>query len=285
MPTRKEKGLNSNIPKLGVIAGAGIIPVDLLYACQLQDIETVSIGIKGSTDCLTPDFWSRVGTSAKTLKIFQDQNIKDIVMIGAVKRPNFFEFWPDWVTAKFFFKAWMKSFGDDSLLSAMRAELESMGFRIHGIQKFLPELLMPEGLICGKLPTDLQGLDIQLGLKASQELGRQDIGQAVIVKNGQVIGCEDKKGTSALIRKYGREGAILVKSCKPQQDKDLDLPTIGPETVKLCAGMGMAGIIAQAGHSLLVEKKFVEKIAGTHGIFVMGVTIDPIKHKETDDKK
>lgn len=277
MPTRKENGLKHNISKLGVIAGGGVIPSQLLAACKSQNIQTSIIGIKGSTDHVSPDFWARIGTSGKTIRWLKAQGIKDIVMIGAVKRPEFFDLWPDWFTAKFFFIAWLKSFGDNSLLFAMRQTLESMGFKIHGIQKFLPELLMAEGQIGKESPTKPQWRDIQLGVKESQLLGQQDIGQAVIVKNGQVIGREDKKGTSHLISTYGEAGAILVKSCKPQQDRDLDLPTIGQETAELCAKAGMAGIIGQASHTLLVDKEFVKAIADSHGIFVVGVTIDAVK--------
>jgi DUF1009 family protein len=148
-----------------------------------------------------------------------------------------------------------------------------MGFRLHGVHKFLPELLMPEGLVAGALPTQSQQKDIQIGLEASQDLGRQDIGQAVLVKNGKIIGREDKNGTSALIKRHGEEGALLVKTCKPQQDTDLDLPTIGPNTVELCRDKKMAGIIGQAQHTLLVEREQVKSLANEAGLFVMGVTL------------
>ncbi|HPF78594.1 MAG TPA: UDP-2,3-diacylglucosamine diphosphatase LpxI [Alphaproteobacteria bacterium] len=277
MPTRKEDGLTSQIPTLGIIAGSGVIPAQLAEACKAQGMNFRIIGLTDNTDKIIPDFWTRIGTSAKTIRYLKENDIHDLVLIGAVKRPGLFDLWPDWFTFKFFLKVWFNSMGDNSLLESARTLLESMGFKLHGIQKFMPELLMPEGLAGNFSPEERQWLDIQIGLKESQELGAQDIGQAVIIKNGQILGREDKKGTSTLIRKYGQQGAILVKTCKPQQDKDLDLPTIGPDTARLCAQAGMAGIVGQAGQTLLVERDLVKNIADDHAMFVIGVTLDAKK--------
>jgi DUF1009 family protein len=270
MPAREKISVN----KLTMIAGGGILPAQLYQVCLEQGIDVSVIGFKGYTDQVTPDYWGRIGASGKIFNFLKSQNTTDIVMIGAIKRPSVFDLWPDWVTLKFFVRAWFNSFGDSGLLSAARDELESMGFKLHGIHKFLPDLLMAEGLLGCHVPKAGHQIDMQVGILAARKLGTQDKGQAVIVKDGKVIACEDKRGTSALIKKYGCEGAILVKMCKPQQDKDLDLPTIGPQTVELCAQKNMAGIVGQAGNSLLVESDVARQLADDNGLFVMGVTID-----------
>lgn len=272
MSAREKVSLTTSIPKLGIIAGGGLIPRQLQQACANQNIQTVTIGIKGATDHVSPDFWTRIGTSGKTLAWLEKENIKDVVFIGAVKRPSLMNLWPDWETAKFFFKIWFKSLGDNTLLCAVREELAKRGVTVHGVHKFLPELLTPEGVIGNHVPKSGDQVTIQLGIQQARKLGLEDLGQAVIMKGREVIAREDSKGTSALIRKHGCEGALLVKTCKPQQDRDLDLPTIGPETVKLCAEKKMSGIVAQAGASLLVERQEVVRIADANGIFVIGVT-------------
>ena len=273
MSAGKEKSLTPPIEKLGIIAGGGVIPAKLVKACADQNIYPVVVGLRGHTQSVAPDYWGRIGSAGKIIRFYKRQNIHDIVLIGSVKRPGIFDLWPDWITLKFFLKAWLKSFGDNDLLKSARQELEKMGFHLHGVHKFLPDLLMPEGLIAGTLPTPSQQKDIQIGLQASQDLGRQDIGQAVIVKEGKIIGREDKKGTSALIKRHGVQGALLVKTCKPQQDKDLDLPTIGPKTVELCRDKKMAGIIGQAQNTLLVEREQVKSLANQAGLFVVGGTL------------
>jgi hypothetical protein len=273
MSAREKISLNPSVSRLGIIAGSGVLPARLVEACEEQGIDYKIIGLGKETDCVTPDLHSRIGSSGKTLRYLREQGIHDVVLIGAVKRPNLFNVWPDWFSFKFFFRVLFKSMGDSSLLDAARQLLEGEGLIIHGVHEFLPELLLQEGVIGAHAPPDKYQLDIQLGLKESQELGRHDIGQAVIVKDGQVIGREDKRGTSALIKAHGTAGAILVKTCKPQQDRNLDLPTIGPETARLCAERKMAGIVGQAGETLLVEREKTARIADANGLFLMGVTI------------
>ncbi len=274
MSAGTEKSLIPEIKKLGIVAGSGGIPKQLIDACKAQNIQTYVIGIKGQTDHVVPDSWGRIGTAGKMIRDFKSQNLSDLIFIGGVKRPTIFDLWPDWFTFKFFLKVWLNSFGDNSLLEAMRQELEFQNFRIHGVHKYLPELLMTKGCISHLHPSEKLKADIKIGIQDSQSLGLADIGQAVIVKDGTVIAREDKKGTSAMIMRHGVEGAILVKTCKPQQDKDLDLPTIGPNTVQLCADKKMAGIVGHAGYSLLVDKDLAVKIADENNLFLIGVTID-----------
>ena len=132
MPTRKE----ISIEKLGIIAGGGELPRQLAEACQAQGIKPVIVGFEGETDQVTPDYWGCIGSSLKTIAFLKEQNVRDLVMIGAIKRPSLFDLWPDWETFKFFIKAWLNSFGDDSLLSAARQELEARGFTLHGAHEF-----------------------------------------------------------------------------------------------------------------------------------------------------
>lgn len=274
MPTREEISLKPSVKKLAIFAGKGVLPYQLFQTCQDQNIDCRVIGFTGFTDHVHPDFWTRIGTSAKTLQYLHAENIDGIVMIGAIKRPGFFDLLPDWQTFKFFLKIWLNSFGDSGLLSAARETLEGEGFKLFGVHEFMPEILMSEGVLGVHQPRAGHQIDIQIGLRASRELGEQDIGQAVLVKEGQVIAREDSKGTNAMIKKYGCEGALLVKTKKPQQDKNLDLPTIGPDTARLCAEKNMAGIVGQAGNTIVVERAEVQNIANTQNLFVLGVTIE-----------
>ena len=110
----------------------------------------------------------------------------------------------------------------------------------------------------------------------SQALGRLDIGQSAIVEDGIVLGLEAAEGTDKLIKrcksyKKKPKGGVLVKTCKPQQDKDLDLPTIGPDTVELCAEAGLNGIALHAHHSLLLDIEKVKDLANKHKLFVSGI--------------
>ena len=110
-----------------------------------------------------------------------------------------------------------------------------------------------------------------------KEHGRQDKGQSVIVQQDTVLGLEGPDGTATLmtkaasIKSAGR-GPILVKVCKPQQDRALDMPTIGTQTVETARKCGFAGIVVEAGETLMLEREKVITLCDQYGIFLLGKT-------------
>ena len=210
------------------------------------------------------------------MKTLKSHGIFDLVMIGSIRRPSFAELVPDFKTIEFFTKIGIKAIGDNDFLTALRKFLEAEGFRLHGIHKFADDLLAAEGVIGKYQPAQEDWVDINHGLEISSQLGAYDIGQAVVVQEGFVLGVEAVEGTDELIRrckplKRKGRGGVLVKTCKPQQDKDLDLPTIGPQTVKLAAEAGLAGIAVYAGETLVIDPEEVAEIADRHKMFVVGL--------------
>ena len=270
--------------KLGIIAGGGSLPEKLLNACDQKDIEVFVVGFEGQTDPKTVQnhnhMWTRLGAAGQILNTLHSHNIEDLVLIGSIRRPSFSELKPDLKTAEFFAKIGLKAIGDNDLLGIMRELLEEEGFRIHGVHKFAEDLLASEGPVGKHKPKKADWIDIRRGIDISQELGELDIGQSVIVQEGIVLGVEAAEGTDELIsrckhlKRKGRKG-VLIKTCKPQQDRDFDLPTIGPETIRKAAASDLAGIAIHAGFSLLLDPQEVAEIADKHKLFVIG--IDPSK--------
>ena len=271
--------LTDSIQTLGIIAGRGRLPELLVQRCAEQGITPFIIALKGQAD---PTLYQpydhcvvRLGAAGEMVRALHSRAIRDIVMIGAVKRPSLLDLRPDFYAARFLSGMPFSAIGDDGLLTAIRRELEiKEGLTVHGIQHFIDDILMPGGLIGGPAPTAAQEKDIAQGVRASQALGRADKGQSVLVQNGIVIGEEGPQGTDALITAKGAPGAIMVKTCKPQQDRDIDLPTIGPDTVRRCAEKGCAGIALQEGAAFLVDRADVKQLADQFGIFVTGIKVD-----------
>lgn len=265
--------------RLGIIAGGGDVPQKLIYACDRANIEIFIVGFEGHTN---PDImegrehlWARLGGAGAVIKTLKSHEIEDLVLIGSIRRPSLSELKPDLKTAAFFAKIGLKGLGDQDLLSHLRDFLEGEGFALHGVHKFMQELLTPEGVMGKQKPGKDDHADIAHGLKISQEIGRLDIGQSVIVQEGIVLGVEGAEGTDELIqrckhlKRQGR-GGVLVKTCKPQQDRDLDLPTIGPDTIEQAAFAELSGIVIHAGASLILDQEAVIEAADKHKIFIMG---------------
>ncbi len=273
MSARTKTRIKSHPEKLGIIAGGGGIPSQLINFCQQNNIEPVVIGLQGFAEKIDADLWARIGSGQKIIDFLHHENVKDIVFIGNVKRPSLLTLWPDVATFIFFIKCWFKSFGDSKLLDKAKIEAQNRGFKVRGVHEFLPELLMPHGFITMPIDLSIYQFDIDLGIIEAKELGREDNGQAIIVKNGKIIGRENKKGTNALIKSKGEKDSILVKVRKPQQDKNLDLPTIGIRTLEHCIEKEMIGIIVEANETLVVDQDHLAKKAGQYGIFIYGAKV------------
>ncbi|MCB1529851.1 MAG: UDP-2,3-diacylglucosamine diphosphatase LpxI [Rhodospirillales bacterium] len=272
------------IEKLGIIAGSGDLPLKLVLSCEAQGISPFIVAIEGHAD---PSLYagrdhivSRPGAAGYIVKTLKERGIKDLIMIGAVKRPRLAAIRPDLFTARFLARLGVRALGDSDFLSAIRAGLEEEGFTVHAVQDFMYEdILMPKGVLGKYKPSGQDLLDIAYGMEVSQAIGEMDIGQAAIVFEGRVLGVEGAEGTNGLIKrcgayKEGRKGGVLVKTCKPQQDKALDLPTIGAETLRLCVQSKIDGIAVQAGSAFLLDAEAVREIANTNGLFVVGLPED-----------
>lgn len=257
--------------KLGIVAGGGILPRKLREFCNDNGISHFTIGFEGHADPSISDRLMRIGEAGAIISAFKDKDVADLVLIGDVKRPKFTEMRPDLRTAAFFAKIGFRALGDDGLLKAVRTELEDEGFTIHGIHELIPDLLMPAGVLTQRVPSDAEYETIHEGLMASRVIGRRDIGQSVVALADDIIGTEDERGTNALIKRAAAKGAILVKSSKPQQDRKLDMPTIGSDTVRLCASLGYAGIAAESSGVLVADREEMIATANDSGLFVVGV--------------
>lgn len=273
MPATKK----SSLKKLGVIAGAGQLPARLLQSCDKKGIEVFVVGFEGHTDpslCEGREYMmASLGAGGKIIDALKAHEIMDLVLIGSIRRPGMREIKPDMRSAKFLAKVAIKALGDDGLLKLLRSELESEGFTVHGIQDFVEELLAGEGPIGSRKPLKGDWIDIKRGIEVAHALGRYDVGQSVIVQEGIVLGVEAIEGTDSLIRRCGslrRKGkaAILVKICKPGQDKNLDLPAIGADTIRLCADNDIGGIVIEAGRTLILDPADVAELADKHKVFV-----------------
>lgn len=271
-----------SIKKVGLIAGGGDLPVQILSDCDSRGIETFIIAFDKHTDKSLVSgrghIWTHLGSVGTIIKTLKENGIRDLILAGSIKRPSFFDLKPDLKAIQILSRIGMGALGDNSLLTALRKELEHEGFRVHGVQKFSSRLMATEGVLGSISPQEADEASIELGIKTSQQIGRMDIGQSVIVQGGVVIAVEAAEGTDAMIERSakllkGGRGGILVKTCKPQQDKELDLPTIGTGTIHKAYKAGLCGVIVQAHHTIILDAKAVADQANKYKMFVVAVSI------------
>ena len=266
---------------LGIVAGSGGLPRRIVESCRASGREVFVLALEGEAEpelvAGLPHAWCRIGSAASGLDLLRAAGVGELVLAGGVKRPSLAALRPDWRAATFFARIGYRVLGDDGLLSAVVKELEREGFRVIGADQLLAEAVLPKGPL-GQFQPDADALsDIALGLHLAHAIGALDIGQAVVVQQGLVLGVEAIEGTDGLLRRCAelrREGpgGVLVKAAKPGQEMRADRPTIGPQTVRLAAASGLRGIAAEAGATLILDRAEMVGLADAAGLFVVGVT-------------
>lgn len=262
-------------PKLGILAGGGVLPRRLVDHCRSGGRGCFVVALDGQCDAETvsgvPHAWCRLGAAGDILSSLRTAEVQEIVLAGRVRRPSLRDLRPDARGLRVLARI-APSFlgGDDTLLRAVADVLEREGFRLVGVHEVLHELLAPAGVLGRVRPTAESLRDVAEGVRAARDLGARDIGQGVVVRAGRVVAQEDADGTDALIRRSAGAGGVLVKVRKPQQDVRMDLPAIGLETVRLAAAAGLSGIAVEAGHALIVDRADAVRAADAAGLFLLG---------------
>jgi UDP-2,3-diacylglucosamine hydrolase len=265
---------------LGIIAGGGSLPRRLIESCRASGREVFVLALQGEAEPETaadvPHAWCRIGAAAKGLGLLHDHGVTDLVLAGTVRRPTLSAIRPDWRAAKLLAKIGYRLLGDDGLLSAIVKELEDEGFRLIGAHEFLDAASLPVGPLGRLKPNSDAEIDIARGIAIARAVGALDIGQAVVVQQGLVLGVEAIEGTDgllkrcALLRRDG-PGGVLIKLAKPGQEARVDRPTIGPKTVAMAVEAGLRGIAAEAGATLVIDRDELIRAADGAGLFVVGV--------------
>jgi len=145
------------------------------------------------------------------------------------------------------------------------------------VDSLLDGLMARPGQYGAHAPDDQARSDLERGLEIARAMGAMDVGQAVVVQQGMVLGVEAIEGTDALVKRCGelkREGpgGVLVKIKKPGQDRRADLPTVGVETAAAAAAAGLRGIAFEAGGTLVMDEVEMVREADDAGLFLIGIS-------------
>lgn len=269
--------------KLGLIAGGGDLPGQIAAACQEKDRPIFAIALKGYADpknlAGVPHVWVSLGRPGQALRTLRREGCRDVVMVGRVRRPTPWELWADWTAIRFFTRLGRYSLGDDGLLRNIVRAIEDEGFRVLSVHEIVKDLRAPTGIWGHYAPSTVDWKDIRRGQEVAQALGCVDVGQAVVVQSGLVLGVEAIEGTDALLQRCGQlqrtdRGGVLVKTAKPGQEMRADLPTVGPETVRQAAAAGLCGIAVQAEKTLVAGYEETVAAADWAGVFVLGMQVE-----------
>lgn len=266
-------------PKLGLIAGGGTLPQRIIHVCQKRNRPFFVLGIEGQTECSLDGLehtWVKAGQIGKAISALKDHRVQHLLMVGYYKRPAWRDLRPDLRGAQWLVKFMGKVGTDDGILNLVIQEFEAEGFQVVGVQDVVgTDFTIPKGVLGRHAPSSEDWISIQRGIDVLKVLGTVDVGQSIVVQEGSVVGLEGLEGTDALMKRCvglhpAGNGAILVKMCKPWQDRRVDLPVIGEKTLKTAIETGMKGIALQGEEVLILDQEKVVRMADQAGLFIIG---------------
>jgi DUF1009 family protein len=272
---------------LAIICGGGSLPFAVADAVMTRGRQVVLFAIEGWVDsrriAAYPHHWIVLGRFGWFCRVARAKGCRDVVFIGALMRPAIRQVRLDVKTLRLLPRV-LRLFrgGDDYLLSGIASIFEKEGFRLLGAHEVAPEILMPEGTLGREHPSRRDVADIEKGLTLLNATGPFDIGQAAVVADGRVIAIEAAEGTDQMLSRVEqlrrtrqveqvRGRGVLIKAAKRNQDRRLDLPSIGPQTIEAAKRAGLAGIAVTAGSTVIADAGRVGTAADRERLFVIGV--------------
>ncbi len=263
---------------LGLIAGNGRFPIIFADNARRLGFRVCAVAHVGETDPALADHvdrihWVKIGQLNKLVEAFKSDGITQAVMLGGIKKTHVFTtVRPDLRTLAM--AARLAIWRDDDILREFAAELEREGIRIRESTFGLEGVLVKEGVLSKRTPTEKEWGDIRYGWEVAKEIGRLDIGQCIVVKDRVVVAVEAVEGTDGAIRRGGElaeGGAVVIKRCKPQQDLRFDLPAVGPRTIETMSAVKAAVLVMEAGRSVVLDREEMLAKADRAKIAVVGM--------------
>jgi hypothetical protein len=265
--------------RLGLIAGGGGLPGAIAADCAERGREVFVVRLKGIAD---PDLQRLPGEESglaqfgRSVKALKRAGCRSVCLAGMVSHPDFSALKPDFLAMKHLPGVIAAARGgDDALLRAILGAFEREGFQVEGAGEAAPGLLLGLGPLGAVSPDAEHGSDIQAALDAAHEVGRTDVAQGAVARGGEVIAREGRGGTDAMLAALpgapGERRGVLAKLPKPNQDRRIDLPTIGVRTIERAAAAGLAGVVGDPQGLLVVDRPAVHEAADRLGLFVTGV--------------
>ena len=245
---------------LAIIAGRGVLPLQVAKAASGLGYEVFIFAIEGQADAVFDGFTVqsvRLGAIGHIQRQLNKCGCSELVMVGKVAWPSLAALRPDVATIKLLSKLVRR--GDDSVLRVITQYFAEHGITTLSVSQFLADRAMPRGHVAGP-PLDASGQTmIEIGVDLLDRLGNSDVGQAVVVQNGRILAIEAAEGTSAMLARStglidSHAGvAVVVKMQKSGQDQRLDTPFIGGDTLQAAMEAGIDVLAIEAGAGMLAD--------------------------------
>ena len=271
--------------RLGIIAGGGELPMEIARAAIATGRDVFVLAVDEFADPVPHGIQSErksIGKLGWCIARLRQLDCRDVVFAGHFKRPRDgnIRMRPDLGGIWFL----VSNFGvlrrhNDGIHRAIASTFERAGFRVLSPLQAAPTLAASAGYLTATRAAPALEQAFSRALNAARQHGASGQGQAVIFANGMTVAAETKAGTDAMLAGVATlpEGlrpdpaggrGLFFKAPKPQQDRRIDLPTLGPATVRHVAKAGLGGIAFEAGGVICLSLDEMIAEADRHNIFL-----------------
>ena len=184
---------------LGLIAGEGRLPFLVAAGAKQAGLKVICVGLAETADRKLADevdvfYRAAIARPGGWIRRLRKHRVTRTIMVGRVSKGRLFTPWrivqylPDWRAFRiYYWRLRGKNTQPDSLLCAVADELASGGIVLENSIMYCKEHLATAGVMTDThVRASVEG-DIEFGWQIVKKLGELDIGQAVAVKEKEVI--------------------------------------------------------------------------------------------------
>jgi len=282
--------------KLGLAAGGGQFPFLVARGAKKAGLKVVCLGFRGLAEKeLTSEVdrfvWVDFLRIGQWIRVLKGERVDKVIIGGVVRKADMYNplTWLRYIPDGKMVRIWYQRSKDhrtDSLLLALADILAEEGITMVNSVQFCKDDLAGAGPMGSKNPSQRHRKDIAFGWKIAKAMGGLDVGQSVCVRDLEVIAVEAIEGTDQTICRAGQlcrvGGFTVVKVAKPNQDMRFDVPTIGPDTLKVMHQAGASVLAVEAGKTIVINRKRVRELAEKYGIVVVGISDEQLQSEKAD---
>lgn len=271
---------------LGLIAGAGRLPILVAQGMKNQGHPVFAVGLSGQYDAALPALCDRFaevgvlrpGSWGRTLR---RMGAEYAVMVGRVEKARMLYSWwnilkntPDLRAVRMYIRL-RRDRRSHQILLALAHELARDGVELIDSTAHIADHLAHAGVMTDRHPTIAQRAAIEHGWQILLEMLRLDIGQAIAVRDRDVIAVEAVEGTDRMIARTGElcrsGGWCLLKAARAGHDRRSDVPTVGPDTITNMHKHGGRALALASGDVIIIDKNETLALADRLGVAVVGI--------------
>ena len=272
---------------IGLIAGGGQLPVLIAKSLIRAGHPVYGLGLAKQYDPSLPGLCLnfkevgllKIGTWGR---ILSGMGVRHAIMVGKVDKAQLMHdpfrivrYIPDWRMLVTWYKHLRHDRRSHAVLSAIANELDRCGVALLDSTAPIPDDMADSGVMTRLQPTREQRGDIEFVWPILHQMLSLDVGQAVAVRERDVLAVEAVEGTDRMIERVGKlcraKGWTLCKGARAGHDRRSDVPTVGLGTIEILGRNGGGCLALAAGEVIMLDKQEMLKRAEELGITIVGV--------------